>query len=776
MAAAYARPPTPDAGDSCPVDVPRGPRTWDAAVVFDSLGRAVARRPRTTILVWLVLAGACFALAVLGVGGESVFGRLTTGAPSVPGSESDRAGEILAAQSTSGPSLTLAVVGVDPRRTDLAGDVGRLRADLLAVPGVASVIDPYLLPDGPASPAAAPLVAADGDGFLVVVELERGLAGSVESAALSDVERLLRAAPAELSTPSRTVTGLVGGTSLIVDEITGQVRQDLRTGEAIALPVALAVMVLVFGGFLAAAMPMLGALVSIAAGLGSVHALSYVIEMDASVVNVVTVLGLGLSIDYGLLVVSRFREELTTLVAADDGASVRRRRGDGAVETALRTTMRTAGRTVTFSALTIAIAVCGLIVFEPEILRAFGATSAAVVAFALVTAITLVPAGLRLAGRRLVRPGLLARVPGVRAVVARTGDVSRAEGVFSTLAAWVQRRPWRVLGGSLLVLGVLAAPIADLALRNSTIELLPRESDQRAFLAHIAEQYPGSSSAAVHVVAQGTLEEVGAWSARVARLDGVASVDPPEALGPYVYLGVRPDSADPGGRVASDVVREVRDLGAPFPVLVTGQAANQIDFVTALQDRMWWAVGVVAVATLLLLFLMTGSVLVPIKALLTNVLSLSATLGVLVWAFQQEHLADALGFVATGGIETYVVALVVAFAFGLSMDYEVFLLSRIKEMHDAGHDNDTAVRLGLQRSARIITSAAAIIIVVFTGFVFGELLVIKEVGFSLAVAVLIDATLVRMLLVPATMTLLGRANWWAPRWLRRLHERAGLAH
>ena len=173
---------------------------------------------------------------------------------------------------------------------------------------------------------------------------------------------------------------------------------------------------------------------------------------------------------------------------------------------------------------------------------------------------------------------------------------------------------------------------------------------------------------------------------------------------------------------------------------------------------------------------MTGSVLVPIKALLTNVLSLSATLGVLVWAFQQEHLADALGFVATGGIETYVVALVVAFAFGLSMDYEVFLLSRIKEMHDAGHDNDTAVRLGLQRSARIITSAAAIIIVVFTGFVFGELLVIKEVGFSLAVAVLIDATLVRMLLVPATMTLLGRANWWAPRWLRRLHERAGLAH
>jgi RND superfamily putative drug exporter len=173
---------------------------------------------------------------------------------------------------------------------------------------------------------------------------------------------------------------------------------------------------------------------------------------------------------------------------------------------------------------------------------------------------------------------------------------------------------------------------------------------------------------------------------------------------------------------------------------------------------------------------MTGSVLIPIKALLTNVISLAATLGILVWGFQDGNLAGALGFVSTGGIETYVVALIIAFGFGLAMDYEVFLLSRIKELHDAGHDNDTSVRLGLQRSGRIITSAAAIIIVVFTGFMFGQLLVIKEVGFSLAIAVLVDATLVRMLLVPATMTLLGRANWWAPRPLKRVYERIGITH
>ncbi|WP_448629377.1 MMPL family transporter [Cellulomonas soli] len=213
-----------------------------------------------------------------------------------------------------------------------------------------------------------------------------------------------------------------------------------------------------------------------------------------------------------------------------------------------------------------------------------------------------------------------------------------------------------------------------------------------------------------------------------------------------------------------------------LPRWVTGQAAAQSDFTTALADRAPWAAGIVALATLVLLFLMTGSVAIPIKALLTNVVSLAASLGVLVWVFQDGHLSGLLGFTATGGIETYVVALVIAFGFGLAMDYEVFLLSRIKELHDGGASNDEAVRLGLQRSGRIITSAAAIIIAVFAGFVAGELLVIKEVGFALAVAVLIDATIVRLLLVPATMTILGKANWWAPKPLRALYRRVSITH
>lgn len=743
--------------------------------MFDSLGRAIAHAPKRTIAVWVVFSAACMALAIVGVGGETLFERLTTGAPEVPGSESASAQELLAEHSTSGASLALAVRGIDVTETDASGPLARARTELLDIEGVASVIDPYVVPDGPESPAAAPLVAADGNGFLVVVDLEQDLAEDAEEAALDDVEATLRGIPEQLSSTG-DVSGLVGGTSLIVAEITEQVEEDLTTGERIALPIALLVMVMVFGGFMAAALPMAGALASIAGGVGSVYALSYLMEMDASVVNVVTVLGLGLSIDYGLLIVSRFREELSGLVADDAGQSVRRRRGDGAVETALRRTMQTAGRTVAFSSLTVAISICGLLVFTPEILRAFGAGGVAVILIAFATALTLVPALLRLSGRRLIRPGLVGRVPGLHWLLARTGDVTHAEGVFSRLAGWVQRRPWRVLGGSVAVLALLALPVASIELRNSTIELLPERSAQREYVEEIAGQYPGSATPPVLLLAEGSVEEVSGWATRLQRVPDVASVDPPTPIGPYVVVGIRPDTTDAGGPVARGVVRELRAVDAPFPTWVTGQAANQVDFTQALADRGGWAAGIVALATLVLLFGMTGSVVIPVKALLTNAISLSASLGVLVWAFQYGHLSGLLNFTPTGGIETYVVALVVAFGFGLAMDYEVFLLSRVKELHDAGSSNDESVRLGLQRSGRIITSAALIIIVVFTGFMFGELLVIKEVGFFLATAVFIDATLVRMLLVPATMTLLGRYNWWAPKPLRRVHARLAITH
>lgn len=742
--------------------------------VFESLGRAVARHPRLTVVVWAAITAVCGLVALTGLGGQNLFDRLSTGEPVVPGSDSARAAELLTSDDT-GASLSLVVSDLDPAADGLADAIEPARWAVLDIDGVASVIDPYLLPDGVTNPAAAPLLAQSGDGFLMVVELDPELSESGRDRALGQVETALAAVPDALHDVAPDATGIVGGTSLIVSAITDQVRDDLTTGEAIALPIALLIMVLVFGGFLAAAMPLAGALASIAGGLGALWVLSHLItDMESSVVNVVTVLGLGLSIDYGLLIVSRFREELTRALGDDAGASNRRRRGDGAVTTALIRTVATAGRTVTFSALTVGVSIAGLLVFRQEILRAFGAGAVAVIVFAVTTALTLVPALLAFTGRRLAGPSLLARVPFLRGVLDRTADVQRDEGAFSRLTGRVQRHPWWVMGGALVVLLVLATPLLHLELRNSTTQLLPLNSPQREFVQILSAEYPDSASPSVQVVTQATLDQAGTMATSIEALDGVESVDAPVTVGRAVLIGVHPTDTDPGSQATQDVVHDIRALD--LDAYVGGQAANQIDFVDALTERAPLALGIVALATLVLLFLMTGSLLVPIKALLTNLVSLCASLGVLVWVFQDGHLSGLLGFESTGGIETYVVALVIAFAFGLAMDYEVFLLSRIKELHDQGVPNDDAVRRGLQRSGRVITSAAAIIVAVFAGFVAGELLVIKEVGFSLAVAVLIDATLVRLLLVPATMTVLREWNWWAPAPLRRVYERIAITH
>lgn len=745
--------------------------------VFASLGRAVSRHPRRTLVVWAVLAVAAYLLAVVGVGGQGIFDRVQSGAPQVAGSESYEGAALIPADSTGSSSVTAIVSGAPPTADGMTKALAGLHRDLAAIPGVGTVIDPFVLPDGPTSDAAKPLTARDGQGFVVDVDLADGLTDDERRTTQDAVADRLQTVPHDLAAVAPGARVLVSSDGMAVRAVTHQLERDLRTGEAIALPVALVVMVLVFGGLLAASMPVVGALASIGAGFGVVYLLTYALDVDATVVNVVTVLGIGLSIDYGLLVVSRFREELHR---ATDGAASeparRRRRRDTVVEDALVTTLATAGRTVAYSALTVGIAVVSLAVFRPAIMRSIGVAGVAVIAFALASALTLVPALLALTGRRLTSTGVVGRIPGIRAVLRRTSDVTADRGTFSRLAASVQQRPAVVVVVCVVLLGVLAAPAFGLQLRNSGIELLPADAPARQFVALLSDQYPAARSPEVEVVVRGTAPDAAALAQRVAGLDGVASVDAPVAADGVVVLGVRTDDHDPGSPAVVSVVHEIRDLraGAAPTFWVTGQAAVQVDFAAALGDRLWLAVAIVVVATLVLLFLMTGSVVLPVKALLTNGLSLFASLGVLVWVFQEGHLAHLLGFTSSGGIEVYVVALVVAFAFGLAMDYEVFLLSRVKELHDAGVPTAEAVRRGLQRSGRIITSAAAIIIVVFAGFAAGQLLAIKELGFALAVAVFIDATVVRMLLVPATLTLLDRANWWAPAPLRRLHGRLAL--
>ena len=712
------------------------------------LGALIARHPRTWILAWAVAAMACFAVAVGGVTGESLFERLHSGAPTVE-SESSRAQDVIAESQPALETLTMQATGAD--LADAATvEAGRSATrEVAKVPGVKTVRSPLLAPGGVTDPSVAPLLKGGtptAGGFVTVVDFAPGLDKAAQDAAETQAEaRLLGVATA------MHAQGSVGSTSKVIEAITTTVERDLLRGEGIALPLTFIVMFFVFGGFVAAGMPIVGAIVSIGGALLSLFGFSHVVELDATVVNIVTLLGLGLSIDYGLLTVSRFREEL-----AHREHDVPTR---AEIAHAAERTVATAGRTVLFSGLTVAIALAGLLIFEASIMRAIGVAGVSVVLVAMVVAITLVPALCVVGAKRLSRKA-----------VEKPSDV----GLFSRLAVGVQRRPVAVILGVVVVLVTLAVPTLSMKLTSSGTELLPKDAPQRVFFEQLDRDYPALSAPEVTVVARtADTAAVTAWSQQFRSRPGVeALVVRPLGSGDQrvdIRVAGRPTSDE-----AQDLVTTIRATSAPFETLTTGQAAGQIDFLDSMSARAPYAVALVVLGTFVLLFLMTGSVVLPVKALLLNVISLGAALGVVVWIFQEGHLEGLLGFTSVGALESMVPFLVLAFGFGLSMDYEVFLLSRIVEFHRHGAGNDRAVSLGLQRTGRIITSAALLIVIVFGGFVAGDILIIKEMGVALVAAVVIDATLVRMLLVPATMTVLGRWNWWAPAPMRRLHDRFGI--
>ena len=400
-------------------------------------------------------------------------------------------------------------------------------------------------PDGrpPADPAASPLVSADGHAVLVTAQLRRGLSREAERGAAADVTSLLDAAGHRVP-GAVPLTGSVRG---LTDEITGQVSRDLRTGEEVALPVSLVIMIVVFGGFLAAGLPLVGALASIAGALAALLAFSYVIDLDSSVVSVVTVLGLGLCIDYGLLLTSRFREEL-------------RIRADGALER----TLATAGRTVLFSGLTVAVSSAGLMLFSATVLRAVGAAGVSVVAVALLVALTLVPALLTLAGPRLVRPGITQRLPVIGRLGRRLGDVAPEHGAFSRLASTIQRRPVVPLVAVLGALAVLAIPALQLRLVSSGVALLPRTAPSRQLFDRVAARFPATNAPAVTVVSRSVPERLAKWAAdsAVASIPGVTALDPvrvQENGGERVsVLGVRWQAPAPPAASPSPTRRRTR--------------------------------------------------------------------------------------------------------------------------------------------------------------------------------------------------------------------------
>jgi putative drug exporter of the RND superfamily len=747
--------------------------------ILARIARAVERHPVAVIVSWAMIATGLFLLAFVGIGDAgNVFDRTKTGEPQVRGADS----YILATTDEDTTPTNAGEPVVADFRVAAPGDPSLLAAlesglsALVAQPDVALVVTPFAgaslgalpgpaflttLIEGGFEPSA--LLRSDGSGFLIITILGPDAPLSSHQAVVDAYDQILEDLR-EVDAASEVHTYSF---PLLLDHFSATMERDLVVGEAIALPLALLVMVLVFGGFLAASTPMAGAFASIAGGMAVVYGLTFPMRVEQSAQNVVTVLGIGLCIDYGLLIVSRYREEMVKARAA------------GAVDLRSESLVRaveTAGRTVFFSGVTVGIAVGSMLVFSPEVLRAFGGAALGVVVTAVAAALTLVPAIAYLYGERLIRPGALSKIPGIRTIFSYTSDVTRDEGVFSRLAGWVQRRPWLILGLSGGILLLFAAPATGLHMRNSQAEVLHPDDPYRLFLEDFGQGYPGVADPPVLLMAEASSDEFAAWAPTLLEVDGVSRLGSMTIREDLVFSGLFLDTPDAGGAEALDAVTEIRGLDPPFRLYVGGQAANQIDFVGAIGDGAPLALTIIALGTFLLLFLMTGSILVPVKTLIVNSLSLTASIGVIVWIFQDGHLEGLLDFQSPGGIETYVIVLILAFGFGLAMDYEMFLLSRIKEYVDRGFSNDEAVRLGLQRSARIITSAAAIVILVFLGFTAGHLIIIKEVGLGLAFAVLIDATVVRMLLVPATMTLLGDWNWWAPGPLRRLYGRLGLSH
>jgi RND superfamily putative drug exporter len=744
--------------------------------VLDGLGRVISRHPWWVALIWLVAVIIAMAAAVGGVFGQALFDRLTSGAVSVPGQTLDGT-DLLLRTSDSGPSEMLLLDHVDIESAVLKRQIDDARADISRIPQVASVQDPFA-DGGRLTARSVSYLSDDRRAVLVVVTLKPGPGADVNGAALAEVGRRLDQVAPRVP---RSV-GFVGGLDEVFQEVNDQVEVDLRTGEGIALPVSLLIMVVVFGGFLAAGLPILGALASIAGAMVTLLGFSYLIDLDASTVNVVTVLGLGLCIDYGLLLVSRYREEMAALPGDRLRRPARRQR-----ELALRRTMAAAGRTVLFSGVTVAVSLTGLMFFRASFLRAIGAAGISIVVVALLVALTLVPALLMLLGARVTRPGLLQRVPAFGRLFRALGDVSREDGAFSRLARLVQRFPLIVLLVVLSALFVMSMPLLRMELVASGTALLPKSAQQRQLFDGINGRFPYAATPTIEVVAQPPVTAaapdsdpavaVRALVKQIRALPEVVRADAPRrqgdaARGRITVIPVFVAGSE-NSPIAQDAVRRIRAMDPGYPTYTTGATSALLDLLADLRARAPVAVLIVVVATFVLLFLMTGSVLIPVKALLMNVVSLGASLGVLVWAFQDGSLESLLDFTSAGGIETFIPPLTLAFGFGLAMDYEVFLLSRIAEYRRAGYSNDESVVLGLQRSGRIITSAALIIVVVFSGFVAGQLLVIKETGLALAVAVAVDATLVRMLLVPATMTLLGEWNWWAPPVLRRLHDRIG---
>jgi RND superfamily putative drug exporter len=727
--------------------------------MFTRLGSLAVRRRRIVLVVTALF---FLASVVLGVG---AFGVLKGGGFEDPGAESTRAAEVLEERFGQGePNIVLLATAASGTIADATSTAaGTALAERLEADGVEDVTTYWSI--GGDEVPGNPLASVDG-GTALVLGRVAGDDDAVDEA-MVDLS--------EAYTGTTADGGLaleVGGEAEVFRQVGETIEGDLARAESIAIPITLVLLVLVFGSVVAASLPLFVGAIAVFGTFMSLFLIAQVTDVSVFSINITTALGLGLAIDYSLFIVSRFREELRNGLAPHD-AVVR--------------TVETAGRTVAFSALTVAISLSALLVFPLYFLRSFAYAGMAVVTVAALASVLSLSSLLAVLGHRVEK----GRLP----FLARR-QVEEGTGIWHRIATTVMRRPIPVATAVVVLLLVLGSPFLDVAFGQPDDRVLPADASARQVSQQLRDDFDSQEANGFPVVAPeaGDPAAIAAYATTLSSLDGVGRVDTltgryaggtrlPAETDPAAFSGgdgtwfnvIPAPGVEPISPAGEALAAQVRDLDAPFEVLVGGQAASLADSKDALFGRLPLAAGIILVATFVLLFLMFGSILVPVKAVVLNLLSLTATFGAMVWIFQDGNGAGLLDFTATGTLDTTTPILMFCIAFGLSMDYEVFLLSRIKEEHDRTGDNTAAVAMGLERTGRIVTAAAALLAVTFLAFATSGVTIIKLFGLGLALAVVMDATIVRATLVPAFMRLAGEANWWAPAPLRRIHDRFGIS-
>ncbi|WP_156727945.1 MMPL family transporter [Streptomyces apocyni] len=688
-----------------------------------ALARTATRRPLTVISAWLLLIALGFGV------GTGVFGRLSDSVAEVSSTESDRAAERLAELDPTGESISAVVEGPVAR-----ADVERAVADVRGIPGVAEVPDPYTTPG---------LAAENGRALLIPVTLDNGLSDDATSDAVNAAADRIRTIDADQVA--------VSGGPLLGEQMGERAQKDVVQAELISMPVVLLLLLVIFGGLRAAGMPLVIAVTGVGGAFAALFAFSLVTDVSVYAIQITTMLGLGLAVDYALLMVVRFREERAS---TEDIAE------------AVHRTVARAGRTVLFSGVTVAVSLAGLLVFPNTFLRSMGLAVAAVVVVDMLAALTLLPA-------------LLARFGG-KITASRKPREGREQGVesppagqvFARIARFSAARPMVVTVAVVAGLAVLALPALGMKVAVGDARSLPSDTQARQLYDAMGEHYPtGTGIDPVNVLIAQDADP--ALADRFSALPGVAASATRTLPDGTTVLSLTP-TGTVDGAAATGIVEKVREIRADEPVEVTGTAARLVDFRTMLADNAPWAAAIVLLGIFALLFAFTGSVLIPLRTILTTLLSLGAALGIVTWVFQDGHLAGWLGAEGLGELSITAPPLIIAIAFGLAMDYELFILARMRESWLDSGDAREAVVVGVQRSGRVVTCAALLLAVVFAAFMTGGFSPILQIGLGLTMAILIDATVVRMFLVPATMTLLGDRAWWAPSPLRRVHARYGL--